>query len=405
MPSLKRKQPAADVSYPSRAPAWSIAQRTAPVHPLVVRLCQVSSLGRPLGTFAGFTTHSKQGHRIVRDQKYAIPGMAPAPAPAFGCEFCPRKFLTSPALTSHTKSKHKFAVAEEAKARRPETFFSGSRSVSLIDLTSSPTSSARSSASPPHRTPSVKQETTFGTSRSWSRLDLTPSPASSPSAFASPPRIKREPLLASADAMDYDSEATQAYDPDPADVSDGPAGMYEDWAPLSPRSASFFDIAQTLSIPFDQPLPGDYTSHLGDCFPMNRVRPEVVSDRSWWWRRRTNMAQRRRDRCADEAEARGPRGHLYADPETPLFERAGLTDGPLLEQEWAALIVVQRLSTTFYEGLWIELDAEMFGAVTVSAANNANSPNNPNNPNNPSHTTNPNNNYARCSGALRGRGG
>jgi hypothetical protein len=164
--------------------------------------------------------------------------------------------------------------------------------------------------------------------------------------------------------VDYDSDATQEYYPDPADRSDGPAE--EEWAPVSPRSASFFDIAQELGIPFDQPAPGDYTSHLGDCFPMNRVRPEFLSDRAWWWRRRANMTQRRRDQVVDEAEARGPRGYLYGDHDTPLFERAGLTAGPLLDQEWVALLATQRLSRTFYEGMWIELDAEMFGAVTVS---------------------------------------
>jgi hypothetical protein len=303
--------------------------------------------------------------------------MPPAPLPTFGCDFCPRKFLTSPALTSHTKAKHKFALTEEAKARRPETFFSSSRSVSRIDLTSSPTSSSKSSASPPPRSPPVKHEPMFASSRSLSLVDLTSSPVSSSSAFASPARVKREPLSAAADAMDYDSEATQEYYPDPAAVS-------EEWEPASPRSASFFDIAQTLSIPFDQPLPGDLTSHMGACFPMNRVRPAVVSDRAWWWRRRTNMAQRRRDLVADEAEARGPRGHVYADQEMPLFERAGLTDGPHLWREWAAIIAAQRLPTTFYEGMWIELDAEMFGTVEVSAANN---PTNHNNRNNPTVTT------------------
>jgi hypothetical protein len=373
-------------------------------HPSFCVAQQGSSFGRPLGTFAGFTSHALDGARIVSDRKYTVPGMPPAPTPTFGCDYCERKFLTSSASSSHTRSKHKSALAGEANARSPETFFSSSRSLSIVDLTSSPASSSKASASPQPRSPPIKYEPVDLTSSpassskasaspqprsapiKYEPIDFNSSPASSSKSSASPrprsPPIKYEPMFSSSRSIsfastppsilrgplseagewDIDSDATQEYAPDAADIA---AEEYE-YAPVSPRSASFFEVAQLLSIPFDQPAPGDYTSHTGECFPMNRVRPGVLSDRAWWWRRRANMTQRRRDQVVDEAEARGPFGYLYSHHDTPLFGRAGLTAGPLLAQQWAALLATQRLSTTFYEGVWIELDAEMFGAVTVS---------------------------------------
>lgn len=305
-----------------------------------------------------------QGHRIVdKSKKYTVPGAPPSPVRRFDCKYCDKLFLTSPALTSHCKAKHKFILAEEAKSRSPSMFFHGGRPASLIDLTSSPSSpSASSKLTTPttSRSPSVKHEALFSASRSASEADLT---------FSPPPAVKRErmSLAASATDLGFDSDATQEYslDGDDGNASDADSVVTIPYYPVSPRSASFFECAAALGLPFDQPPPGDYTAHFGACYPMNRVRPAILPSRTWWWTRRTNLAQRRRDAVVDEAQARGPRGFLFADPHMPLFERAGLTDGPLLGQQWAALLSTQRDPSTFYEGVWIELDAELFGAVTV----------------------------------------
>jgi hypothetical protein len=352
-----------------------ISQLSQPLHRLSPQVPSLGrplpSPGRPLGTFAGFTAHALLGHKIVdKSKKYAVPGAPPSLVRRFDCKYCDKLFLTSPALTSHCKSKHKVVLAEEAKSRSPSMFFSGGRSASLVDLTASPSASSRLETPTTSRSPSVKHEALFLGSRSASEVDLTSSP--SPSArHPSPPAVKRErkssPSSAPGDAG-FDSEATQEYpgsDGDDGSASDNDCVLAIADHPVSPRSVSFYECAEALGLPFDQPPPGDLTQHFGACYPMSRVRPEILPSRHWWWARRANLAQRRRDATVDEAEARGPRGVLFADPSTPLFERAGLTDGPHLNQQWASLLRTQREASTFYEGVWIELDAELFGAVTV----------------------------------------
>jgi hypothetical protein len=311
---------------------------------------QDSALGR-----FGFTAHRVQDGRVVDiSAVYRVPGSPPPASPSWPCAFCPQKFLSSPAATAHTKAKHKFELTKAVDARAAGGFFSlSSRSRSIVDLTSSPSAS-----------PSVS----------------SPPMASTSSSPAAPPSVVYYPDMADVDDSDqdgYDSQATQAYGDN--DGYESPTFVCTPVArraapsvahvlppvAVSPRSLAFFDVAQGLEIPFDQPRPGDLTLHAGACYAMNRVRPAFVTDRAAWFQRRRSLAQRRRDAVVDEAVSRGARGELLNFPGSPLFERAGLEDGPDLEQRWAAQCETQRLECTFFEGLWLELDAEMFGEVKV----------------------------------------